>query len=184
MKAESGKRDASIPHPSSLSKWPHRLAVVNAVATLLLLFVGGLVTSKGAGLAVPDWPTTFGANPFLYPWSKMVGDIFYEHSHRLAASAVGLLTILLTLVLWLRERARVAARRSVSEALDELIAEARAGASRASHTVTSVVGSIRIAAFDPGLTQADAAIRRLFSRPGTTRRPKRLAAARSGARRG
>jgi len=51
-----------------------------------LLFIGGLVTSKGAGLAVPDWPTTFGYNMFLYPWSKMVGNIFYEHSHRLVAS--------------------------------------------------------------------------------------------------
>jgi cytochrome c oxidase assembly protein subunit 15 len=68
-----------------------------------LLFVGGLVTSKGAGLAVPDWPTTFGYNMFLYPWSKMVGNIFYEHSHRLLASAVGLLTIALTVTFWLRE---------------------------------------------------------------------------------
>src|SRR5919108_3165242 len=84
--------------------WPHRLAVILACATFPLLFIGGLVTSKGAGLAVPDWPTTFGYNMFLYPWSKMVGNIFYEHSHRLAASAVGLLTIALALVLWLRER--------------------------------------------------------------------------------
>jgi heme a synthase len=89
---------------SSFSPWPHRLAVILAGATLPLLFVGGLVTSKGAGLAVPDWPTTFGYNMFLYPWSKMVGGIFYEHSHRLAASAVGLLTIALALVLWLGER--------------------------------------------------------------------------------
>jgi len=86
------------------SVWPHRLAVVLACATFPLLFVGGLVTSKGAGLAVPDWPTTFGYNMFLYPWSKMVGNIFYEHSHRLVASAVGLLTIALTVALWLRER--------------------------------------------------------------------------------
>jgi cytochrome c oxidase assembly protein subunit 15 len=67
------------------------------------LFIGGLVTSKGAGLAVPDWPTTFGYNMFLYPWSKMVGNIFYEHSHRLVASAVGFLTIALALSLWLQE---------------------------------------------------------------------------------
>ncbi len=68
-----------------------------------MLFIGGLVTSKGAGLAVPDWPTTFGYNMFLYPWSKMVGGIFYEHSHRLVASFVGLLTIALALTFWLRE---------------------------------------------------------------------------------
>src|SRR5574341_1311289 len=99
MKAETeSKKTVSslIPHPSSFSPAVHRLAVVNAAATLLLL-VGGLVTSKGAGLAVPDWPTTFGYNPFLYPWSMMVGNIFYEHSHRLVASAVGFLTILMAL---------------------------------------------------------------------------------------
>jgi cytochrome c oxidase assembly protein subunit 15 len=78
--------------------------LLTAWATFPLLFIGGLVTSKGAGLAVPDWPTTFGYNPFLYPWSKMAGDIFYEHSHRLVASAVGILTILLTLALWLQEK--------------------------------------------------------------------------------
>lgn len=86
------------------SVWPHRVALITACATFPLLFIGGLVTSKGAGLAVPDWPTTFGYNMFLYPWSKMVGDIFYEHSHRLVASAVGLLTIVLAVVLWFRER--------------------------------------------------------------------------------
>jgi heme a synthase len=90
--------------PGGASVWPHRLAVVLACATFPLLFIGGLVTSKGAGLAVPDWPTTFGYNLFLYPWSKMVGNIFYEHSHRLVASAVGLLTIALTLTFWLQER--------------------------------------------------------------------------------
>ncbi|MCE3243034.1 MAG: putative Cytochrome oxidase assembly precursor, partial [Deltaproteobacteria bacterium] len=98
MKAE-GTRNAS-----SISVWPHRLAVITACATFPLLFIGGLVTSKGAGLAVPDWPTTFGYNMFLYPWSKMVGNIFYEHSHRLVASAVGFLTIALALSLWVQER--------------------------------------------------------------------------------
>src|SRR5574342_1275515 len=98
---------AANPHlmrsPASEGVWPHRIAVVLACATFPLLFIGGLVTSKGAGLAVPDWPTTFGYNMFLYPWSKMVGGIFYEHSHRLIGSAVGFLTILLAVVLWYRE---------------------------------------------------------------------------------
>jgi cytochrome c oxidase assembly protein subunit 15 len=93
-----------ITHTSSFSVWPHRLAVVTACATFPLLFIGGLVTSKGAGLAVPDWPTSFGYNMFLYPWSKMVGNIFFEHSHRLVASAVGLLTVLLACTFWLKER--------------------------------------------------------------------------------
>jgi heme a synthase len=94
----------SAPGPLDRSVWPHRVAVILACATFPLLFIGGLVTSMGAGLAVPDWPTTFGYNMFLYPWSKMVGGIFYEHSHRLVASFVGLLTIALALVFWLRER--------------------------------------------------------------------------------
>ncbi len=92
-------------HPTvGLGPWPHRMAVVLACATFPLLFIGGLVTSKGAGLAVPDWPTTFGYNMFLYPWSRMVGNIFYEHSHRLVASSVGLLTVVLAVTLWLREQ--------------------------------------------------------------------------------
>ena len=78
--------------------------MITACATFPLLFIGGLVTSKGAGLAVPDWPTTFGYNMFLYPWAKMVGNIFYEHSHRLVASGVGLLTIGLALTFWFSER--------------------------------------------------------------------------------
>ena len=98
MRAEGAGNGAAV------SLWPHRLAVITACATFPLLFIGGLVTSKGAGLAVPDWPTTFGYNMFLYPWSKMVGNIFYEHSHRLVASAVGFLTIALALSLWLQER--------------------------------------------------------------------------------
>ena len=89
--------------PGSEAVWPHRMAVTLACATFPLLFIGGLVTSKGAGLAVPDWPTTFGYNMFLYPWSKMVGGVFYEHSHRLIGSTVGLLTVVLALWLWTRE---------------------------------------------------------------------------------
>jgi len=105
MNAENrGLTSSASPQTSSSSAWPHRLAVVTASATFPLLFIGGLVTSKGAGLAVPDWPTTFGYNMFLYPWSKMVGNIFYEHSHRLVASAVGLLTIALALTFWFHER--------------------------------------------------------------------------------
>jgi len=91
---------------SSFSIWPHRLALLTTCATFPLLFIGGLVTSKGAGLAVPDWPTTFGYNMFLYPWSQMVGAVFYEHSHRLAGSFVGLCTIFLALALWFKEPRR------------------------------------------------------------------------------
>ena len=88
------------------SVWSHRIAVLTAVMTLPLLFFGGLVTSLKVGLVVPDWPTTFGHNMFFYPWSEMVGGIFYEHSHRLLGATVGLLTVVLAVVLWLTEQRR------------------------------------------------------------------------------
>src|SRR5438034_166871 len=83
--------------------WPHRVAVVTASATVLLIFVGGLVTNTGSALAVPDWPTTFGHNMFLFPWSQMIGGILYEHTHRLIGSVVGMLTVALAISLWLGE---------------------------------------------------------------------------------
>jgi len=78
----------------------HRLALTTVVATFVLILFGGLVTNTGAALAVPDWPTTFGHNMFLYPWSQMIGGIFYEHSHRLLGAVLGLLTLALAAALW------------------------------------------------------------------------------------
>lgn len=80
----------------------HRLALTAAGATLVLILFGGLVTNTGAALAVPDWPSTFGHNMFLFPWSRMVGGVFYEHSHRLVGAAVGALTVILAAALWRR----------------------------------------------------------------------------------
>ncbi len=92
---------ARIGRPSTASAgWPHILAILTSGTTVILILMGGLVTSLGAGLAVPDWPTTFGYNMFLFPWAKMVGGIFYEHSHRLLGSLVGILTILTAAALW------------------------------------------------------------------------------------
>ena len=65
-----------------------------------------MVTSKGVGLAVPDWPTTFGYNMFLFPVSKWIGGIFFEHTHRLIASIVGFMTIILAVWMWLAEDRR------------------------------------------------------------------------------
>jgi len=65
-----------------------------------------MVTSKGVGLAVPDWPTTFGYNMFLFPVSKWIGGVLFEHTHRLIASTVGLLTIILGIWLWRTEDRR------------------------------------------------------------------------------
>jgi cytochrome c oxidase assembly protein subunit 15 len=85
------------------SRWLNRFAWFTAVATLLLICSGGMVTSKGVGLAVPDWPTTFGYNMFLFPVSKWIGGVLFEHTHRLIASTVGFLTIILAIWLWRTE---------------------------------------------------------------------------------
>jgi heme a synthase len=78
----------------------HRYAKLVTVFTVLLIAAGGMVTSTGSGLSVPDWPTTYGWNMFTFPLSKWVGGIRYEHSHRLIASTVGFLTIILALWTW------------------------------------------------------------------------------------
>ena len=85
-------------------------------------------------------------------------------------------------LLWLRAQAHASSRRSVSETLDELIADARAGGRGRPGAIKSVVGSIRIRASDPGLTQADGVIRGLFS-ASAARRPRRRGAARPRVRR-
>jgi cytochrome c oxidase assembly protein subunit 15 len=74
-----------------------------AAATAVLIFAGGLVTSTGSGLSVPDWPNTYGWNMFTFPVEKWVGGIFYEHSHRLIASTVGFLILVLAFWLWRAE---------------------------------------------------------------------------------
>jgi len=77
--------------------WTSAFAWVAAATTYLLLVAGGLVTSYQAGLAVVDWPRSFGHNMFLYPLERMVGGIFYEHAHRLFGSLVGLTALVLTI---------------------------------------------------------------------------------------
>ena len=102
---------ASISRNAEVSPWPHRLAVLLVCATFPLLWVGGLVTSTNAGMAVPDWPNTYGYNMFLYPWQSWFWgpwDIFVEHGHRMFGAAVGLMAIGLVLAAWLgRARASV-----------------------------------------------------------------------------
>ncbi len=84
-----------------MSLWLNRFAIFTACSTLFLLFAGGMVTSTGSGLAVPDWPLSYG---MLFP--PMVGGVFYEHGHRMVASFVGLLTVILFFWLWRRESRR------------------------------------------------------------------------------
>src|SRR5256886_9848593 len=84
----------------------HRFAKFVAGCTVLLVLAGSLVTSTQSGLAVPDWPTSYGWNIFTFPPSKWVGGILYEHGHRLIASTVGFLTIILAAWLWWQDPRR------------------------------------------------------------------------------
>lgn len=86
--------------------WLNRFAKLLVGATFVLIFIGGLVTSTGSGLSVPDWPTTYGHFMFSFPISKMVGGILFEHGHRMVATIVGLLMTVLALWLWLKEPRR------------------------------------------------------------------------------
>ena len=81
-------------------------ASLTVATAFFLLLSGGLVTSKGVGMTVPDWPTTYGYNMFFFPLSRWTGGIFYEHGHRLIASGVGLMTVILALILWFGEPRR------------------------------------------------------------------------------
>ena len=84
--------------------WLHRYAKLVAASTVLLIAAGGMVTSTGSGLSVPDWPNTYGWFMFSFPVDKWVGGILYEHSHRLIASTVGFLTVILAIWTWRVER--------------------------------------------------------------------------------
>ena len=86
--------------------WLHRFALLTAFATLGLIGLGGLVTSHGAGMAVPDWPTSYGYNMFALPFKFWKGGAFFEHTHRLLASGIGLLTTVLAVWLWRKESRR------------------------------------------------------------------------------
>jgi cytochrome c oxidase assembly protein subunit 15 len=104
--------------PKTLSPWPARWAIALVCTTFPLIWVGGLVTTSDAGMAVPDWPTTYGHNMFTYPlldWLRGPWDLFIEHGHRLLGSLVGMIAIVLMLSVlrhesrsWLRVLAVVA----------------------------------------------------------------------------
>jgi len=100
----------------------HRFAKFVAGFTVLLVLAGSLVTSTDSGLSVPDWPTTYGWNMFTFPPSKWVGGILYEHGHRLIASTVGFLTILLAVWLGVSDPRRWMKRLGIA-ALGAVIAQ-------------------------------------------------------------
>jgi len=87
--------------PGDEPAWLSWLAIDTFAATCLVVLAGGLVTGFDSGFAVPDWPTSFGANMFLYPLSKMDGGIYYEHAHRLAGTLVGLAAGTLMVRVWM-----------------------------------------------------------------------------------
>ena len=78
----------------------HRFSKFLVACTVVLILAGSLVTSHDAGLSVPDWPTSYGWSMFTFPPSMWVANILYEHGHRLIASSVGFLTIIMAAWLW------------------------------------------------------------------------------------
>jgi len=127
----------------------HRYTKFLAGCTILLILAGSLVTSNGAGLSVPDWPTTYGWNLFTFPPSMWVANIFYEHGHRLIASAVGVLTVLLVIWLWLSDAAPWV-RRTGAAALSAVIAQ-------------GILGGVTVLFFlPPAVSTAHAALAEIF----------------------
>jgi cytochrome c oxidase assembly protein subunit 15 len=106
---------------------------VDALATFFLLIVGGLVTSNDAGLAVADWPSSYGYNMFLYPFARMTGGIYFEHAHRLFGSLVGLTTLVLAILL-VRYEPRRGVRRLGVAALVLVVAQGILGGLRVTET--------------------------------------------------
>ena len=84
--------------------WLRHFSKLTVFFTLFLIFVGALVKSHEVGLSVPDWPTTYGYQMFAFPLTDMVGGIFYEHSHRLTATFVGILTVILAIWIGFTEK--------------------------------------------------------------------------------
>ncbi|MBG79675.1 MAG: hypothetical protein CMJ39_03060 [Phycisphaerae bacterium] len=88
--------------------WLGAFAFVSACIVFLMIITGGIVTGFEAGLAVPDWPNSYGHNMLLYPLSEMIADldngIYYEHAHRLTGMYVGLTTMTLCVMLWWGDR--------------------------------------------------------------------------------
>ena len=152
----------------------HCYAVGVAIATGLLVFAGGLVTSTGSGLAVPDWPLSYGE---LMP--PMVGNIRFEHGHRMVASGVGFLTVVLALWAWRREPRR-SVRRLAYAALAAVI-------------VQGILGGLTVRFFLPApISVAHATLAQTFfcmvvtfalvTSPGWLRREPAVAEPEAGAR--
>lgn len=93
--------EISMSSPDQHNPFLRKLAVVTALTSLLPIGLGSLVTTLGAGMAFPDWPTSDGQGMLTYPWHLSVGDKFVEHGHRLAGMLIGLCSLVLFLTAWL-----------------------------------------------------------------------------------
>jgi cytochrome c oxidase assembly protein subunit 15 len=114
----------------------HRLLQFLVALTFILLFAGGLVTSTDSGLAVPDWPLSFGG---LFP--PMVGGIRFEHTHRIIASTVGLLTLVITI--WIgKTETRPAVRRLAIAALGAVVLQGILGGMTVLHQLPAPVSIV------------------------------------------
>jgi heme a synthase len=102
----SAVSDLPAERAATFRRGPHLVALLAAVLTLPLLYVGGSVTTYRVGLAVPDWPQTFGINMFLYDFWNAPFGVQLEHTHRLYGAAVGLATVFLALWFAVFERRR------------------------------------------------------------------------------
>jgi cytochrome c oxidase assembly protein subunit 15 len=90
--------------PIALPSTAGLFAMVSAITVLILLITGGLVTGLESGLAVPDWPNSFGHNMLLYPISEMKGGIYFEHAHRLFGMLVGTTALVMVSVVFRETR--------------------------------------------------------------------------------
>lgn len=102
--AGAAMRPRKAAAPGAAINWHGWFAAICALATLALLVIGGLVTSLEAGLAVPDWPNSFGYNMFLLPLEQMQGGVYFEHTHRLFGTLVGLCVLTLVLFTFLADK--------------------------------------------------------------------------------
>jgi heme a synthase len=117
-----------------------------ACATFLLIIAGALVTSNDAGLSVPDWPTSFGS---FYKIPRMVGGVRFEHTHRMIAEFIGLLTIVIAIWTWRADRRRWMKYLGIG-ALGTLIAQ-------------GVLGGLTVLFFlPPSISTAHAAVAQTF----------------------
>jgi len=124
---------------SSARRLPPPVTLMGIVATaniLVMIVIGGLVTGYEAGLAVPDWPNSFGHNMLLYPVSEMKGGIFYEHAHRLFGMLVGATVLAYATTVW-RSGSSKYARIAVTVLLALVVTQGILGGLRVTGTVTS-----------------------------------------------